>query len=35
MFDNGKRADGCVGVDAIQPVVNDGWRELRFEYGSP
>jgi hypothetical protein len=34
MFDNGKRADGCVGVDAIQPVVNEGWRELRFEYGS-
>lgn len=33
MFVDGKRADGCAGEEAIQPVVNEGQRELRFEYG--
>jgi hypothetical protein len=34
MFVDGKRADGCAGEEAIQPVVNEGQRELRFEYGN-
>lgn len=34
MFVDGKRADGCAGEAAIQPVVNEGQRELRFEYGN-
>ncbi len=33
MFVDGKRVDGCAGEEAIQPVVNEGQRELRFEYG--
>ncbi|WP_421568827.1 hypothetical protein [Stenotrophomonas sp. PD6] len=33
MFVDGKRADGCAGEEAIQPVVSEGQRELRFEYG--
>lgn len=32
---NGKMADGCVGEDPIQPLVPEGYRELRFEYPAP
>lgn len=35
MAANGKMADGCVGDEPIQPLVPEGYRELRFEYPAP